>query len=117
MTALTRRFWSLHRGRSRKSLVCILPDDTSPLYRIDWPDAGLSNLTNLTRAKAAALEWAGQKTLTEGRNLSVAQRLKLLNNFSWSASPVRGIDSNGEIPLPTTRRISARLNGQAVGVL
>ena len=47
--------WSLHRGRSRKSVVRVIPD--SDLFQIEWPDTGLSDWTNLTRAKAAALEW------------------------------------------------------------
>ena len=70
---------SLYRGRSQHPIVRIIPDGV--LYRIEWPDIGLSDLTNLTRAKAAALEWAQQKAMTEGRNLSVAQRLKSLDNF------------------------------------
>jgi hypothetical protein len=79
--------YSLHRGRSRKPLVRIIPD--GQLYRIEWPDIGLSDLTNLTRAKAAALEWAERKTVTEDRKLPVARRLKSLDNFWWSPSPMR----------------------------
>jgi hypothetical protein len=48
--------FTLHRGRSRKSIVRIIPD--GDLYRIEWPDIGLSDFCNLSRAKAAALEWA-----------------------------------------------------------
>jgi hypothetical protein len=55
------------------------------MWRVRWPDRGLSGLTNLTRAKAAALKWAECEALTEHRNLSVAQRLKLLGNFSWAS--------------------------------
>jgi hypothetical protein len=44
---------------------------------------------NLTRAKAAALEWAERKTVTEDRKLPVARRLKSLDNFWWSSSPMR----------------------------
>jgi hypothetical protein len=54
-----------------------------------WPDIGPSPPANLTRCKAAALEWAERNVATEHRNLSMAQRLKLLNNFSWSSSPLR----------------------------
>jgi len=79
--------YSLHRGRSRKPLVRIIPD--GQLYRIEWPDIGLSDPTNLTRAKAAALEWAERKTVTEDRKLPVARRLKSLDNFWWSSSPMR----------------------------
>jgi hypothetical protein len=47
---------ALYRGRSRKPLLRLVP--SGPLYRIEWPDIGLSDLVNITRAKAAALEWA-----------------------------------------------------------
>jgi hypothetical protein len=49
----------LYRGRSKRALVRIVPDGT--LYRIEWPDIGLSDLCNLSRAKAAAPEWAQTK--------------------------------------------------------
>ena len=74
----------LHRGRSRRPIVRIISEGI--LYRIDWPDTGLSDLTNLTRAKAAALEWAERQALTEDRKTSVARRLKSLDNFWWSSS-------------------------------
>ena len=77
----------LHRGRARRPIVRIIPDGI--LYRIEWPDIGLSDLTNLTRAKAAAREWAERQTMTEDRKLPVARRLKSLDNFWWSSSPVR----------------------------
>ena len=79
--------WTLHRGRSRRPVLRIIPDGV--LYRIEWPDIGLSDLTNLTRAKAAALEWAERQAMTEDRKLPVARRLKSLKNFSWSSSPMR----------------------------
>jgi hypothetical protein len=47
---------ALYRGRSRKPLLRLVPSGV--LYRIEWPDIGLSDLVNITRAKAAALEWA-----------------------------------------------------------
>jgi hypothetical protein len=74
--------YSLHRGRSLRALVCVIP--AGELYRIAWPDGTLSWPANLTRCKAAAIEWAEQNAMTKHRNLSVAQRLKLLANFSWS---------------------------------
>jgi len=83
----TMKIYSLHRGQSQKPIVRIIPD--GQLYRIEWPDIGLSDLTNLTRAKAAALEWAERKAVTEDRKKSGARRLKLLNNFWWSSSPMR----------------------------
>src|SRR6516225_5257226 len=80
----------LHRGRSCRPIVRIIPEGI--LYRIEWPDIGLSDLTNLTRAKAAALEWAERQAMTEDRKLSAARRLKSLDNFWWSSSPVRSND-------------------------
>jgi hypothetical protein len=47
---------ALYRGRSRKPMLRLVP--FGPLYRIEWPDIGLSDLVNITRAKAAALERA-----------------------------------------------------------
>jgi hypothetical protein len=85
--------YSLHRGRSRKILVCIIPD--GQLYRIEWPDIGLSDLTNLTRAKAAALEWAEQKAAIEDRKKRGVGALKSLRNFSWSSSPMRLNEQGG----------------------
>jgi hypothetical protein len=58
----------LYRGRSKRALVRIVPDGV--LYRIVWPDRGPSDLCNLTRANAAALEWAQTK-------LPAAQRQSL----------------------------------------
>jgi len=89
----------LHHGRSRKAIVRVIPD--GQLFRIEWPDLGLSDLTNLTRAKQAALEWAERQLLTEGRKNSVARRLKSLDNFWWSAAPVRQKHSDeGWTPWP-----------------
>jgi hypothetical protein len=95
-----RRFWSLHQGRSRKPLVSVVADHGSPLYRIDWPDIGLSAPANLTRCKDAARQWAERQTMTEGGKTNAARRLKSLENFWWSASLVRQIDSDGEFPIP-----------------
>jgi len=83
--------YCLHRGRSRKVLVRVIPDGR--LYRIEWPDIGLSDLTNLTRAKAAALEWAERKAMIGDRKLSAARRLKSLDNFWWSSSPIHSNQS------------------------
>ena len=70
--------YALNRGRSKRALVRILPDGI--LYRIAWPDIGLSDLCNLTRAKAAALEWAQHKEM----KWPAAQRLPL----KWSPCAV-----------------------------
>jgi hypothetical protein len=77
--------YTLHHGRSTRPVLRLVPDE-SGLYRIEWPDTGLSDLANLTRCKQAALEWAEQKVVTEGGKTNAARRLKSLNNFSWSAS-------------------------------
>jgi len=95
---MTNRY-RLHRGRSKKPILELVADSEQGLWRIAWPDIGLSDRTNLTRAKAAALEWAERKVLTEGRNWSVARRLKSLNNFSWSASYIAP-NSQAAITLP-----------------
>jgi hypothetical protein len=87
--------WSLFRGRSRAPLVRVVPDHGSALYRIAWPDIGLSPAANLARCLDAARAWAERNWATEQRNLSVAQRLKSLRSFSWSASPMRQIDGGG----------------------
>src|SRR5215469_16476089 len=83
----------LHRGRSRRPIVRIIPEGI--LYRIEWPDIGFSDLTNLTRAKAAALEWAERQAMTEDRKTSAARRLKSLDNFWWSSSPLRSNEKVG----------------------
>src|SRR5262249_35437243 len=80
--------YRLHYGQSQTPVLEIIPDPTG-LYRIAWPDSGLSDLANLTRCKQAALEWAAHQRMANGSNLSVAQRLKSLKNFSWSASYIR----------------------------
>jgi hypothetical protein len=90
------KVWSLHHGRRRKTIVRVVPDADSPLYRVQWLDTGLSPIANLTRCKDAALEWAERNAVTKHRNLSVAQRLKSLDNFLWSSSPMRRNDGGGQ---------------------
>jgi hypothetical protein len=80
--------YSLHRGRSHRAVVHVAPDYRTALYRIAWPEIGLSDIANLTRCKAAACEWAERRTMTEDRKLSAARRLKSLDNFWWSSSYV-----------------------------
>ena len=81
--------WSLHRGRLRKPLVCVVPEHGSPLYRIAWPDVAPSPPANLSRCKDAARAWAERKAITKDRKTNAARRLKSLGNFWWSSSPVR----------------------------
>jgi hypothetical protein len=78
--------YCLHHGRSSRPLVRVIPDGV--LYRVEWPDIGLSDLTNLSRAKDAAVAWAEHQVMTEDRKTSVKQRLKSLDNFWWSSSSV-----------------------------
>jgi hypothetical protein len=80
--------YELRCGRSVKPVLRIIPDVTG-LYRIEWPDIGLSDIANLTHCKDAAVCWAQSQKLTEDRKISVARRLKSLDNFWWSASYVR----------------------------
>jgi hypothetical protein len=75
--------YSLHRGRSQRALVRVVP--CGLLYAIEWPDIGLSQPANLTRCKAAALEWAERRAVTEDRKNNAARRLKSLN-FFWRSS-------------------------------
>ena len=86
---LAPKVWSLHHGRSRKTIVRVAPDANSPLYRIAWPNIGLSPPANLTRCMDAARQWAERKVLTEDRKNTAGRRLKSLDNFSWSASPIQ----------------------------
>jgi hypothetical protein len=77
--------FSLYRGRSRHVLARVVSDHGG-LFRVAWPDIGLSDLANLTRCKAAAREWAEQKAILEDRKSNAARRLKSLDNFWWSSS-------------------------------
>jgi hypothetical protein len=81
----TQAVYSLQLGRSRV-FVRVVP--CGQLYQIEWPDIGLSAPANLTRCRSAAREWAALKAMTERRKMSVARRLKSLNNFWWSSLPV-----------------------------
>ena len=79
--------YSLYRGRSRRALVRVV-SDCRGLYRIEWPDRGLSDLANLARCKAAARQWAERNVLLADRKTNAARRLKSLDNFLWSWSCV-----------------------------
>lgn len=76
--------YSLNAGRSSRIIVRVIPFGS--LYRIEWPDIGLSDVANLTRCKAAALEWAERRAMTENRKNSAARRLKSLG-FFWRSAP------------------------------
>jgi hypothetical protein len=47
--------YSLRCGHSTRVLVRVLPSGS--LYRVEWPDIGLSRPANLAWCKCAALEW------------------------------------------------------------
>jgi len=98
--------YSLHRAGSITSLVEIVPDERTGLYRVAWPDIGLSTLANLSRCKDAAIEWAEHHAIkARDRKRSGARILKSLNNFSWSQSPVR---ENGAADLRNDSRAEKR---------
>jgi hypothetical protein len=78
--------YSLHRGRSQRAIVRVVP--CGPLYCVEWPDIAPSPPANLTRCKAAALEWAERRAVIEDRKSNAARRLKSLDNFWWSSSHV-----------------------------
>ena len=80
--------YSLHRGRSQRVIVRVVPDYQTALYRIAWPDIGFSGTANLTRCKDAAREWAERNAVLEDRKTNAARRLKSLDNFWWSSSHV-----------------------------
>src|SRR5262249_40978472 len=80
--------YSLHHGRSRAARVRVVADVRSRLYRIAWPDIGLSAPANLARCRDAAREWAEHEFLINHRKMGGARRLKSLDNFWWSSSPI-----------------------------
>jgi hypothetical protein len=73
----------LRHGRGA-AMVRLVVD--GKLWRIAWPDIGLSTPVNLTRAKEAARLWAEAEYLRKNRR---QRALKSLDNFSWSSPPVR----------------------------
>jgi hypothetical protein len=112
--------YRLFCGRSKNPIVEIVPDGQPGLYRVAWPDIGLSEATNLSRAMEAAQNWAEQFFTTKHRKISVARRLKSLNNFSWSASPIRQnelaghtFEPIGEAALRVLGRLSCSRRGRA----
>ena len=93
--------FGLHYGRARRSMVEVVPD-ADGLYRIRWPSGELSRSANLTRCRDAARCWAEGVMLTEHRKMNGARRLKSLDNFSWSASPMRKNDLRGSMVISDT---------------
>jgi hypothetical protein len=47
---------ALYNGRARRPLVRIVPDPVYPgMWRLAWPDGGMSDMANLSRIKDAAI--------------------------------------------------------------
>jgi hypothetical protein len=74
-------------AKRRTPAAIIVADDIWPgQWRIVRPDGSLSDHVNATRAKEAALD---QAEAAEARKTPHKSPLKTLQNFLWSASPVR----------------------------
>lgn len=78
----------VHRLNAGPFRVDVVPDGQEHLYRVAWPDIGLSDAANLSRCCDAARQWMEHQVMTERGKMSAARRLKSLNNFSWRRSPV-----------------------------
>lgn len=51
--------------------VTVAPDDRWPgMYRVHWPDQPPSVMVNLTRAKDAAMRWAGRSGGSQAARLN-----------------------------------------------
>lgn len=51
--------------------VTVVPDAKWPgMYRVHWPDLPPSVMVNLTRAKDAAMRWAGRGGGEDGKGLN-----------------------------------------------
>ena len=71
----------------RTPAAVIVQDDVWPSqWRVVRPDGTLSDHVNLTRAMDAALD---QAEGIEARKNPHESPLKTLNNFRWSASPIK----------------------------
>ena len=52
--------WRLYLGTKSTGIV-VAPDEKYPtMWRIYWPDRPPSDMVNLSRAKDAAMQWAGR---------------------------------------------------------
>jgi hypothetical protein len=68
---------ALFIGRNRTPLCWMAPDDRYPhMYRIVWPDGQLSDMTNLARAKDAAIAICSPATPGKDRR-----------RFHWEIEP------------------------------
>ena len=51
--------WSLYYGYAQAPLAQVVPDKIHPdMYRIRWPGGSFSDMTNISRAKNAAIAFA-----------------------------------------------------------
>jgi hypothetical protein len=96
-----RRLLLCHR-RGRNPLVTLEPDSKcTGMYRIRFPDGGLSDMVNLTRAKHAALAFA----------------LQALNCKTQETPPDASYVRQKRSAVPNTRRTSKRLHEPRTGFL
>src|SRR5262245_25263505 len=61
--------WTLYHGKSPRPLVYVVPDGVyAGMWRIEWPDARMSDRVNLARAKDAAMAWGQRNAPGKDRN-------------------------------------------------
>jgi hypothetical protein len=71
------------------SLAKLKPADISTAYANALVSGRRKDGAGLSARTVLHIHRVLKQALAQDRNLSVAQRLKLLNNFSWSSSPMR----------------------------
>ena len=65
--------WRLYLGTKSTGIV-VRPDAKYPnMYRVHWPDHPISEMVNLSRAKDAAMRWAGRAGSGDGLRLKWKQ--------------------------------------------
>jgi len=73
---------ALHFGGTANPVATIEPDEHWPgMFRVFWPDIGLSPIANLSRCKAAAREWAERGP----------PRRDPRGRWEWRTSPALGV--------------------------
>jgi hypothetical protein len=76
--------WRLYLGGKSTGIV-VRPDEKYPsLFRVHWPDRPPSDMVNLTRAKDAAMRWAGRGGGGDAKRLHWKAPKQ-----AWEAAPVR----------------------------
>jgi hypothetical protein len=62
--------WRLYLG-SKSTGILVRPDENYPnMYRVHWPDRPPSDMVNLSRAKDAAMRWAGRRGGEDAKRLN-----------------------------------------------